>query len=77
MKTLSSGTFGPLTPPRPANVPLWIAVALSNANKVEIVLPEWLEPEKLREKWELEKEQNEFVEMPFHYQHLAVIILEK
>lgn len=77
LKTLSSGTFGPLAPPRPAEVPLWIAVALSNANKADIVLPDWLDPENLQDKLQAEKTKSEFVTMPFHYQHLATIILEK
>ena len=65
-----------LRPGIPAEVPLWLAVYLRKRDKCQIVVPEWLEPERLAATLEAEqREQDKFAELPFNYLVVAKELL--
>uniref|UniRef100_A0A7S2D0T8 DNA replication complex GINS protein PSF2 n=1 Tax=Octactis speculum TaxID=3111310 RepID=A0A7S2D0T8_9STRA len=71
-----SGDFGPLVPPVPVKVPLWLAVTLRKRQKCKIQPPSWIDYDHLSKI--LENEQNDldsFQELPFHYIEIAASLI--
>lgn len=40
---LLGGVYGPLIPPRPARIPLWLALNLKKRRRCSIICPDWLQ----------------------------------
>jgi|MDTB01.2.fsa_nt_gb GINS complex subunit 2 len=71
-----SGHFGPLEPGVSCDVPIWLALHLRKSNRCNIVIPEWLEANKLKLVLEDEKgARDTFQPMPFHYIEIAQMLL--
>ena len=68
----ASGTFGPFKPPKPAQVPLWLANYLRKLNKCEVQVPIWLDLEVLQTIISFEKNNDRFSsELPYYYYEMA------
>lgn len=74
---LISGKFGPFVPPRPAEVPLWLAVAMKKRGNCTILAPDWMSVEKLTEVLEEErKSPRVFQPLPFHYVEISRLLFD-
>ncbi|KZV69869.1 DNA replication complex GINS protein PSF2 [Peniophora sp. CONT] len=71
-----SGAYGPLRPPLKAKIPIWMAVNLKLKKKCNIVPPDWLRPENLREKLQQETNNPGFSEMPLRFAEIAKVLLD-
>lgn len=73
---LISGDVGPFNPGIPVEVPLWLGLNLRQRSKCRIVIPDWLDEEKLAEKKEEEAQSKVFTQMPCeHYMIVAQLLL--
>ncbi|XP_050733749.1 probable DNA replication complex GINS protein PSF2 isoform X2 [Eriocheir sinensis] len=73
---LISGDVGPFAPGIPVEVPLWLGLNLRQRGKCRLVMPDWLDEEKLAEKKEEETQSKVFTEMPSeHYLIIAQLLL--
>ena len=71
-----SGTFGPFTPQRPAEVPIWLALYLKKRRKCRIQPPTWLDHEVLALKVEEEKQFSEFASLNDNYLEIATLLFK-
>ncbi|EPS61604.1 hypothetical protein M569_13191, partial [Genlisea aurea] len=69
-----SGDFGPFMPQIPAQVPLWLAVALRKRGKCTIRAPEWMSVDNLTRVLESERDSEKFQPLPFHYVEISRLI---
>ena len=68
----ASGTFGPFRPPKPAQVPLWLAVYLRKLGQCEVQLPLWLDYEVLKSIKTYEDRNERFCDdLPYYYYEIA------
>ncbi|KAI9480343.1 MAG: DNA replication complex GINS protein PSF2 [Benjaminiella poitrasii] len=70
------GTFGPFLPPLAAEVPVWLALLMKKNNKCNIICPDWLNIDVLKQRQEEEEKELEFSRLPFHYMELAQMLLD-
>jgi len=75
---LICGDYGPFTPQREIEVPLWLAIALKQQMKCFIRCPEWMTVESLKDIKEQEKssEIGSLADLPFHYMEISSMILQ-
>ncbi|KAF8288829.1 Psf2-domain-containing protein [Clavulina sp. PMI_390] len=74
---LISGIYGPFQPPKRATVPLWLAVNLKLKAKCNIIPPDWLSPDFLKQKVKDElSTEGDFTELPFRYMEIAKVLLD-
>ncbi|OLL26682.1 DNA replication complex GINS protein psf2 [Neolecta irregularis DAH-3] len=74
---LISGTIPQLRPPRRAEVPLWIAILLKQQRCANIVSPDWLSVDALKEKLDEETVPGAaFSALPFQWLEISEAILE-
>ncbi|KAJ3732875.1 DNA replication complex GINS protein PSF2 [Lentinula guzmanii] len=71
-----SGAFGPLQPPRKAQIPLWMAINLKLKKKCHIVAPEWLSVEFLQSRLDEEINEPGFSKLPFRYAEVSKLLLD-
>ncbi|KAF9076996.1 Psf2-domain-containing protein [Rhodocollybia butyracea] len=71
-----SGAFGPLQPPRKAQIPLWMAINLKLKKKCHIVAPEWLSVEFLQSRLDEEVSDLGFSMLPFRYAEISKVLLD-
>ncbi|CAO3698256.1 unnamed protein product [Rhizopus stolonifer] len=55
---------------------VWMALLLKRENKCNIVCPEWLTEEFLKQRQEEEETNAEFSKLPFHYMELAQLLID-
>ncbi|KAG7166026.1 probable DNA replication complex GINS protein PSF2 [Homarus americanus] len=73
---LISGDVGPFNPGIPLEVPMWLGMNLRQRGKCRLVIPPWMDAEKLAEKKEEESQSKVFTEMPCeHYLVVAQLLL--
>ncbi|KAL6126631.1 hypothetical protein ACLB2K_074677 [Fragaria x ananassa] len=71
------GDFGPFFPQMPAQVPLWLAIALKKRGKCTIRLPDWMSVENLSQTLEAERDSQEsFQVLPFHYVEISRLLFD-
>ncbi|KAJ7563681.1 hypothetical protein O6H91_03G120600 [Diphasiastrum complanatum] len=71
------GDYGPFRPQIPAQVPLWLGVALKKRGKCRIQPPDWMTVEKLTQVLEDEREApREFQPLPFHYVEISRLLFD-
>ena len=70
-----SGSFGPLYPGMPCDMPLWLALQLRRTGKCTIVVPEWMTVARLEASIEDERKSERFSELPFHYIEIAQLLM--
>jgi len=73
---LISGVYGPFQPPRKVHVPLWLAINLKIKSKCNIVPPEWLSAEYIKQKVDEELAEEQFTALPFRYLEIAKVLLD-
>ncbi|KAI9223885.1 hypothetical protein BC828DRAFT_374838 [Blastocladiella britannica] len=66
--------IGPFVPPRPATVPLWAALLLKKRGLCKLKAPSWMTLESLQALVALERKEEGFSPMPFHYLEVAKLI---
>ncbi|KAF0694235.1 Aste57867_14871 [Aphanomyces stellatus] len=71
-----SGDFGPFDPAIPAQVPLWLAIALKQIQKCRILQPSWFTVGHLKDRLEQETTSELFEELPFHYLEIAALLIK-
>ncbi|KAK8790907.1 hypothetical protein WA158_005538 [Blastocystis sp. Blastoise] len=71
-----SGEYGPFEPMEYIEVPLWLAIVLKKKKKCDIIMPEWLTLNKLKEILAEEKENDFYTDLPFHYREIASLLFE-
>uniref|UniRef100_A0A060SYP3 DNA replication complex GINS protein PSF2 n=1 Tax=Blastobotrys adeninivorans TaxID=409370 RepID=A0A060SYP3_BLAAD len=57
------------------NLPLWMALVLKKQSRVNIVPPDWLEEESLQKSYEIEKREQAFAPMPWHWLEISQALL--
>ncbi|XP_072373971.1 DNA replication complex GINS protein PSF2 isoform X1 [Scyliorhinus torazame] len=73
---LITGDLGPFNPGLPVDVPVWLAINLKQRQKCRIVVPDWMDVEKLEQIKEQERKENTFTLMPNpHYMELTKLLL--
>ncbi|KAK8375615.1 hypothetical protein O3P69_008427 [Scylla paramamosain] len=73
---LISGDVGPFSPGIPVEVPLWLGLNLRQRSKCRIVIPDWLDEEKLAEKKEEEAQSKVFTQMPCEHYMIVKTLLK-
>ncbi|CEQ42465.1 SPOSA6832_04275 [Sporobolomyces salmonicolor] len=71
-----SVTYGPLTPPQKASVPLWLAVHLKKKRKCRIIAPGWMSVLYLEQILREETTQGDFSDLPRDYLEVSKVLLE-
>ncbi|KAI9247879.1 DNA replication complex GINS protein PSF2 [Sporodiniella umbellata] len=66
----------PFRPPLSVEVFIWMALLLKRENKCNIVCPEWLTVESLKQRQEEEETNPEFSKLPFHYMEIAQLLID-
>ncbi|KAG0723587.1 putative DNA replication complex GINS protein PSF2 [Chionoecetes opilio] len=73
---LIAGDVGPFTAGIPVEVPLWLAIDLCHRRKCRLIMPDWMDHEKLAEIKEEETQATGFTKMPCeHYMAVAQLLL--
>ncbi|KIY49454.1 GINS complex, PSF2 component [Fistulina hepatica ATCC 64428] len=70
------GAFGPLRPPRKAQIPLWMALNLKQKKKCHIVAPDWLFVDYLQARLTDETTKAEFSRLPFRFAEISKALLD-
>ncbi|VUG16990.1 DEBR0S1_30702g1_1 [Brettanomyces bruxellensis] len=60
------------------DVPIWLALILKSQDKCNVVIPDWLTVNYLKQRYDEEvKEPNKFSELPWHWLPISKILLDK
>lgn len=71
------GHYGPFTPNRPVDVPLWLAIALHKRKRCRIQPPAWLTVPRLTELLAEEKDvPGTFQQVPYYYMEVAHLMFK-
>ncbi|XP_043563395.1 DNA replication complex GINS protein PSF2 [Chiloscyllium plagiosum] len=74
---LITGDLGPFNPGLPVDVPVWLAINLKQRQKCRIVVPDWMDVDKLEQIKEQERKEETFTPMPNpHYMELTKLLLK-
>eukprot|EP00164_Ancoracysta_twista_P003402 GFYU01004542.1.p1 GENE.GFYU01004542.1~~GFYU01004542.1.p1 ORF type:complete len:245 (+),score=20.87 GFYU01004542.1:94-735(+) len=72
-----SGTIPEFKPPKPATVPLWLALTLKSRQKCKIIPPAWMTPASLQDKLDEERANPQrFADLPHYYLEIASLMLK-
>ena len=63
---LLCGTYGPFRPSVPITVPFWLAIFLKRQQKCHIIPPPWMDLEVLKNKFQFERDNEDFSEVDYY-----------